>query len=254
MIKTVAIAASLALPTLVMGSAGAADLKVFLPVSLQHTADQVVPPFERSAGHKVTITYGTAGAVAAKVRDGEAADVLVSTRAQIDDLQTRGKIAAGSGVGIAKVGVGLLVRKGAPKPDIGSADAFKAAMLAAKAVSYTDPALGGPAGIYVAKLFDRLGIGVEMQKKTKLSGAGAAVSTTVVNGDADIGFIMINEILADARVDYVGPLPPAIQGYTPFAAGRVAGSGQQDAAQAFIAMLSSPDTLAVMQKLGFEGP
>jgi molybdate transport system substrate-binding protein len=232
--------------------ADAADIKALLPLSFQHSAEQLVPQFEQSSANKVKIEFGTAGAVANKVRNGEAAEVLISTAAQIQALQKDGKVVAGSNVGIVKVGVGVLVKKGAPKPDISTADKFKAAVLAAKAIAYTDPALGGPAGIYVAKLLDQLGVGAEMKSKTKLAGPGAAVSTVVVNGEADLGFIMVNEIVVDQRVELVGPLPAAIQDYTSFAAGVVAAGSQQEAGRAFIAFLSSPSSLAVMEKAGFE--
>lgn len=232
----------------------AAEIKGFFAGSLQHTVEKVIPPYEHSSGNKVTIAYGTAGGAAAKVKNGEPADLVAATAAQIDALQKDGKVAAGTVAPLAKVGVGLLVRKGAAKPDVSTVDKFKAAMLAARAISYTNPSLGGPAGIYVGKLLDQLGIGEEMKAKTRLSGAGAAVSTTVVNGEADIGFIMINEIVVDPRVDYVGPLPAPIQFYTTFAVGAVAASTQQEADRAVIAVLASPATLAVMKTLGFENP
>ena len=215
-------ALAVVLATSVIAPAAAAEITAFFPLSMEHTAHEVVPPFEKSFGHKVTIQYGTAGAVATKVRHGEIADVLISTAAQIDGLSKENKLVADSGFGLAKVGVGMLARKGAAKPDISSVDKFKAVLLASKGISYTDPALGGPAGIYVAKMLDQLGIGPEMKVKTKLSGLGAAVSTTVLNGEAEFGFIMINEILADTRVDYIGPLPASIQDYTRFAIGLVA--------------------------------
>jgi molybdate transport system substrate-binding protein len=232
--------------------AAAAEITAFFPLSMEHAAQEVVPPFEKSSGHKVTIQYDTAGAVATKVRKGDVADVLISTAAQIDGLSKDTKLVAGSGSGLAKVGVGMLVRKGAAKPDIDSVDKFKTVLLASKGISYTDPALGGPAGIYVAKMLDGLGIGPEMKIKTKLSGPGSAVGTTVLNGDAEFGFIMINEILADTRVDYVGPLPASIQDYTRFAIGLVAASKEQAAGGALIKVMTSPDTLAIMHRLGFE--
>src|SRR5262249_17282494 len=117
---------------------------------------------------------------------------------------------------------------------------------------YTDPTLGGPAGIYVAKMLDQLGIGPEMKAKTKLSGPGAAVSTTVLNGEAEFGFIMINEILADTRVAYLGPLPQSIQDCNRFSTGLVAVGKEQTAGNAVVRLMSSSDTLAVMRRLGFE--
>jgi molybdate transport system substrate-binding protein len=233
-----------------LSNANAAALKGLFPGSLKETVAAVIPQFEQSSGNKVTIVFSTAGAVATKVRNGEAADLAISSAPQIADLQKQGKVVTDQG--IAKVGVGVLVRKGASKPNIGTVDALKAALLSAKGISYTDPALGGPVGIYVAKLLDQLGIGAAMKLKTKLSGPGAAVSTTVVNGEAEIGFIMINEVLADPRVELVGSLPEAVQMYTQFAAGVIATSTQQDAANALSSDLASPSTLAIMKKLGFE--
>ena len=235
-------------------AASAGQIKGLFPLSMEKTAEAVVPQFERSSGHTVTIAYSTAGAVATKVRNGDAADVAISAASAIDALAREGKIAAGSALPLARVGIGMLVRKGAAKPDIGTVDQFKAALLAARTIAYTDPALGGPAGIYVDKLMEQLGIGGEMDRKTKLAGPGAAVSTAVVNGEADIGFIMINEIVADPRVELVGPLPAALQSYTVFAAGVVAASAQPQPARDLVTLLAAPATLVVMKRLGFEAP
>jgi molybdate transport system substrate-binding protein len=233
-----------------VGMTNAAEIKALFAETFRPTAAQVIPLFEKSSGHNVTIAFGTAGAVTAKVKNGELADVAITAAPQIDDLERQGKIAGGP-ITLAKVGVGVFVRKGAPRPDISTADALKTSLLAATIV-YTDPAAGGPVGIYVAKLLDRLGIGATMKPKTKLTKGGEANQAAVVDGEAEIGFNMINEILIDPRVDLVGPLPAPIQDYTTFAAGIVATSTQQDAGRALIGFLSSPDTLAVMRKLGFD--
>jgi molybdate transport system substrate-binding protein len=234
--------------------AGATEIKAFFPGSLKYANAQLIPQFERSSGNKVSASYSTAGAVVDKIRNGEVADVAVSAAGAMNQLMKDGKLASGSTNAIIKVGAGALVRKGAPKPDISTVERLKAALLAAKAISYTDPALGGPVGIYIGKLMDQLGIGPEMKLKAKLSGPGDAVSTTVVNGEADIGFIMVNEILADPRVDFAGPLPQPVQYYTTFTGGIVAASKQQDAARAFITFLSSPASRLALEKLGFESP
>lgn len=253
--KIIATIVTLGLTSFALISPAAADeITAFFPGSLKHANAQLIPQFERSSGNKVNAVYSTAGAVADKVRNGEAADVAVSGAGAMDQLSKQRKLQPGSTIALVKVGAGALVRKGAAKPDISTVERLKAALLAAKAISYTDPALGGPVGIYIGKLMDKLGIGPEMKRKTKLSGPGEAVSTTVVNGEADIGFIMINEILADPRVDFAGPLPPPVQYYTTFTGGIVAASKHQDAARAFITFLSSPATRAILEKLGFEAP
>jgi molybdate transport system substrate-binding protein len=175
----------------------------------------------------------------------------VTTAPQIDSLQSEGKIVPGSSVILAKVGVGIFVSKGHPKPDVSSVEALKAALLAAKSIVYTDPAAGGPVGIYIAKLLDQLGIGEQMKAKTRLTPGGEANHTAVVDGEADFGFNMINEMRADPRLELVGPLPQAVQYYTAFAAGLVSKSTQQDAGRALIRFLSSPSTIAVMRMRGF---
>src|SRR6266576_989941 len=118
----------------------AAEIKVLCAVALQPAMVALIPDFEKSSGHKVTIGYGTAGVVAERVQKGEAADIVISSVPLIDQLQAQGKVVAGSRVNIAKVGVGVFMRKGAAKLDISSADAFKRSMLAARSIAYPDPA------------------------------------------------------------------------------------------------------------------
>src|SRR5262249_40036808 len=128
-------------------TASAAEIKLLSASALRPAIDALIPDFEKSSGHKVTVAYGTAGAVADRLLKGDAADLVVSSVPMIDRLQAQGKVAGGDRGIVAKVGVGAFVRKGAVKPDIGSADAFKRAMLAAKSIAYPDPAGGGASGI-----------------------------------------------------------------------------------------------------------
>ena len=138
------IALGLALFGITAGStARAAEIKLLCAVALQPAMVALIPDFEKSSGHKVTIAYGTAGGVADRVQKGEATDMVISSVPLIDQLQSQGKVLAGSRVIIAKVGVGVFVRKGAAKPDLSSADAFKRSMLAARSIAYPDPAGGG---------------------------------------------------------------------------------------------------------------
>jgi molybdate transport system substrate-binding protein len=163
------IALGLALFGITAGSttARAAEVKLLSASALHPAIDALIPDFEKSSGHKITVAYGTAGAVADRVQKGEAADIVISSVPMIDRLQAQGKVVAGDRVIIAKVGVGAFVRKGSAKPDISSVDAFKRSMLAARSIAYPDPAGGGASGIYVASLLERLGIAVEMKPKTK---------------------------------------------------------------------------------------
>jgi len=199
----------------------------------------------------VTVSYGTAGAVADRIQKGEAADIMINSVPMIDRLQAQGQIVAGSRVIVAKVGVGVFVRKGAVKPDISSTDAFKRAMLAARSIAYPDPAGGGASGIYVASLLERLGIAAEMKPKTRLSTL-EALYASVASGDVEIGFNQISEILAQPTIELAGPLPPEIQNYTQFAPGIVTGSSQADAGRALVTFLYSPAAQAVLKAKGFE--
>ena len=232
-------------------TASAAEIKLLSASALHPAIDALIPDFEKSSGHKVTVTYGTAGAVADHVQKGEPADVVVSSVPMIDRLQAQGKVVAANRVIVAKVGVGAFVRKGAAKPDISSVDAFKHSMLAARSIAYPDPAGGGASGIYVASLLERLGIAAEMKPKTKLSTL-ATLYTSVASGEIEIGFNQVSEILAQPTIELAGPLPSAIQNYTQFAPGIVTGSGQADAARALVAFLYSPSAKTVLKAKGFE--
>ena len=235
-----------------IGHASAAELKCFFPIAVKTAMSELIPQFEASSGLKVTIEYGTSGSLTGRLQKGEAADVAIMLENQVDALQNQGKIVAGSRVGIAKSGMGVFVRKGAPKPDISSVDAFKHSLMAAKLIAYTDPAGGAAGGTYMAGLLERLGIAAELKPKTKLVAAGPPLDGGYVNGDGEIGFVQISEIMAEPRVELVGPLPAAIQNYTRYAAGIVAASKQQDAGRALIAFLSSPAARALMNAKGFE--
>ena len=247
------IALGLALLGITAGSTARADeIKLQCAVALHPAVDALLPDFEISSGHKVTVAYGTAGAVADRVQKGEPVDLIITSLPMIDRLQAQGKVVAGDRVIIAKVGVGAFVRKGAAKPDISSADAFKRSMLAAISITYPDPAGGGASGIYVASLLERLGIAEDMKPKTKLLPPTEKLYGSVASGDVEIGFNQISEILAQPTVELAGPLPSAIQNYTQFASGIVTGNSQTDAARALVTFLSSPPAQTVLKAKGFE--
>src|SRR5215216_4662972 len=233
-------------------TARAAVIKVLSASALHPAIDALTPDFEKSSEHKVTVAYGTAGAVADRVQKGEAADIVISSVPMIERLQAQGKLVAGDRVIIAKVGVGAFVRKGAAKPDISSVDAFKRSMLAARSIAYPDPAGGGASGIYVASLLERLGIAVEMKPKTKLFPPTEVLYASVASGEVEIGFNQISEILAQPTVELAGPLPSAIQNYTQFAPGVVSGSSQTEAGRALVTFLSSPAAQTILKAKGFE--
>ena len=230
--------------------AGAAEIKVVCPVAMKSAMDVLIGEFEHASGHKVSMTYGAAGPLLDRVQKGEAIDLVILTGVQIAGLIKQGKIVAASQADIAKVGIGVAVRPGAERPDIGSAAAFKRSMLAAKSISYVNPANGGSAGIYLAGMFEHLGIATEMKPKTVLVPGQATDS--VINGTAAIALTQMSEIVAEPKVELVGPLPAAIQNVTLYSGGVTADGKEPDAAGAFLKFLSAPATASALKAKGLE--
>ena len=230
--------------------ASAAEIKVLVPIGLKPAMIELIPKFEQSSGHRATVDYGTVGALAARIQKGEAADLVIASRQQIANLQKQGRIAEGSPADIAKQGVGVFVRKGAPKPDISSVEAFNRMLLNAKSIAHADPMRGGGTAVYVASLLGRLDIAADI--KSKITTFPPGVYDTIARGDVEIGFGGVSEIMADPSVELVGSLPAAIQNYTLFAAGIVANSKQQEASKALVQFISSPAAAAIMRAKGFE--
>jgi molybdate transport system substrate-binding protein len=230
----------------------AAEIKVLSPGSTEGAFSELIPQFEKASGHAVTIGYGPVGALAGRVGKGEAVDVAILSEPATEDLRNRGKLVAGSEVVVARVGIGAFVRKGDPKPDISSAEAFLLALTRARVIAYADPKLGGSTSILVGELMQSLDITGSIAPKTKLVPPAKPLLDLVAGGGVDLGFNPIAEILSDPRVELVGPLPAPVQKYTSYVASLVAGSQHEDAFKALIAFLASPEAAAVLQAKGFE--
>ena len=233
-------------------TATAAEIKVLTTGAFRQVVVALVPEFEKATGHKVVVDNGTVGQLQKRVDGGETFDVLVLSPKGIEDYIKGGKIVAGSEAKLAKVGVGVMVKEGAPKPDISSVEAFKQALLKAKTVGYIDPASGGSSGIYVANLLEKLGIADQIKPKARLQ-KGGHVSDLVKSGEAEIGIHQNSEIVGEAGVTLVGPLPADIQNYTTYAVGLSSAAKQAEAAKAFIKVLTGPSAAAVLKAKGMEG-
>jgi molybdate transport system substrate-binding protein len=231
--------------------AAAAEIKVLTAGAFKQVLLMLVPDFEKQTGHKVIVENDTVGALAKRIEGGEVFDLAVLTPAAVNDLSSKGKFVAGSRTNLGRVGVGVVVREGAPKPDISSVDAFKKALLAAKSVAYIDPAAGGSSGIYVAGLLDRLGVAAEVKPKAKLI-PGGAVAEHIARGEAELGIHQISEILPVKGVTLVGPLPADIQNYTIYAAGLGTHGKESEAAKALLKTLSGPAAADVLKSKGME--
>ena len=228
-----------------------AEVKILTAGAMKAVVLELVPQFEKETGHKAIVDNDTAGGITRRIEGGEVFDVVVSTPSSLNDLMAKGKVA--TRVLLARVGVGVVVKDGAPAPDISSVDAFKRALLAAKSVAYIDPASGGSSGIYLSGLFEKLGIAAEIKPKAKLK-QGGYVADLIASGEAELGLHQISEILPVKGVKLVGPLPAEIQNYTTYAAGPAPDSKQFDAALKLIALLGGPSADSVLKARGMERP
>lgn len=231
--------------------ANAAEIKVLIAGAYKQVVLALVPAFEKQTGHKVAVDNGTTGQLKKRIDGGEAFDLLVITPAAIDELTKAGKLAVGSEVKLASVGIGVVVKEGAPKPDIGTVEKFKQALLAAKTVAYIDPKSGGSSGIYIDKLLVKLGIADQIKPKERLK-QGGHVADLIVSGEAELGIHQISEIVPVKGAALVGPLPQEIQHTTTYAVALSASAKNKDAAEAFIKTLAGPDAAAVLKFKGME--
>ena len=187
--------------------AKAADVNAISGGAFKQVLTALVAQYEKESGNKVNVTYQTVGQHLKLIASGEETfEVAVLTPEAIDGLIKEGKVVSGSRADLAKTGVGVVVKAGAPLPDISTVEAFKHMLLAAKSVAYIDPAAGGSSGIYVAKLLERLGIAKEVNAKAVLV-HGGAVADHIADGEAEIGIHQISEILPVKGATLVGPLP-----------------------------------------------
>jgi molybdate transport system substrate-binding protein len=232
--------------------AKSAEIKVVSGGAFKQVLTALAAQYEKESGNKVEVTYQTVGQHLALIRDGkEEFDVAILTPEGIDGLAKDGKVVTGTRADLAKVGVGVVVKAGAPLPDISTDEAFKRALIAAKSVAYIDPKAGGSSGIYVAGLLKRLGIADEVNAKAVLV-QGGAVADRVADGEAEIGVHQISEILPVAGVTLVGPLPADIQNFTVYAAGVGATAKDAAAAKDFVRFLTGSHALPIIKAKGME--
>ena len=234
-----------------IGAAQAAELRVLCTVALAPVYDEIIPVFERATQHKVTVIYATSGAVVDRIRNGEMADVLITSRAGIESLLESERLVAASRADLAKAGIGVAVRKGAPKPRLDTVDSFRALLLSAKSIAHGNPANGGVASAHLVKVFERLGVADEVRAKAVLGGPGM-VAPAVAKGAAEIGMTQVSEILPEPGVDLAGPLPAELQNITPYAGAVVADSREPVAASALLQFLASPAAAAMLRARGME--
>jgi molybdate transport system substrate-binding protein len=235
-----------------MAPASAADLKLLTAGAFKSVAQELVADFERKTGHKVTIENDTAGGVARRVRDGEYVDVVVMPPGAMAPF-LGSKLIESSAKPLARVGIGVSIKQGAPVPDISTVDAFKQSLLKARAIAYTDPASGGTAGTYLANLFEKMGIAAELKPKTVLVKGGLA-GEKLLSGEADIAMQPSSELLAVPGTVLVGPIPLEVQTYILYSGAVSAAARNQSDADALLRSLWGPDKEPILKKKGMQLP
>jgi molybdate transport system substrate-binding protein len=244
-----AVAAMLGASTLMFAETTRADeIRVMASNAFKEAYLELVTQFEQASGHKVVTSFVGSADIMKRMKAGESADLLILAGGSVDELIKLGKVVPGSRVDLAKSGVGVAVRAGAPKPDISSGDALKRALLAAKSIGYSS----GPSGAYLAGLFQRMGIADELKPKIKQTPPGVAVGDLIARGEVEIGFQQVSELLPIAGIDFLGPLPSDIQQFTVFSAGLHVSAKEPRAAKALVQFLTSPASVPVIKKKGME--
>jgi molybdate transport system substrate-binding protein len=230
------------------GTARADEIRVMASNAFREAYLELVPPFEQASKHKVVTSFVGSADIMKRMKAGESTDLVILAANSVDELIELGKVVPGSRVDLAKSGVGVAVRAGAPKPDIRSGGALKLALLAAKSIGYSS----GPSGVYLAGLFQRMGIAEELKPKIKQTPPGVAVGDRIARGEVEIGFQQVSELLSINGVDFLGPLPPDIQQITVFSASLHVSAKDPGAARALVRFLTSPAAVPVIRKAGME--
>jgi len=207
----------------------------------------ILPEFERAQATSPDITWASTNMLMDEIGNGATGDLAILTDEAIDTLIRAGKVVAGSRVDLGRSAIGIAVRAGAPKPDIGSAQALKAALLAARSISYSKT---GISGVYFPTVLERLGIADAV--KIVIPPPGTPVGEVVARGDAELGVQQISELLPVAGIAIVGPLPVELQKLTVFSAGLFVGAREPEAAKALVTMLTAPVARALYERRGME--
>jgi molybdate transport system substrate-binding protein len=234
-------------------SVEAAELRIISTGGARAVMSALVPEFERKSGAKVQIDFGTPGNMRDRLVQGEPADAAVAIAAVLPDLEKAGRIAPGTRMEFAASYVGVVIRAGARKPDVSTAEGVKAAVLAAKTMALSDPKAGTQLGATFLGATDRLGFGGDARSRTKfILGPGSDVAEAVAKGEADLGVTLISEILPVAGAELAGELPSTIMPPTVMHAFLVSGAKDPETAKAFLDFLRSPDARKMIEAKGMK--
>ena len=232
--------------------ASASEIKVFSTIGVQAALEELAPKIEAATGNKLAITWGTAAILVRKIQAGETADLYVLTGQGLADLIKESKVAPGSEADIASSGMGVVVKHGAPRPDISTPETYKQTLLNAKAIAYSDPASGGASGVFFAKTLERMGIADQMKAKTKHPPPSGNSAKLVVSGEAELAVQQEPEVISVEGVDIIGAPPGDLNNIKSYAAGISPNAKDPDAAKAVIKLLKTPEAAAVYKARGLK--
>ena len=248
--RTLEITAAAAL-IVAAGAAPAAEIDAMITTAMKTAIEELAPPFERASGHTLRVVYGPSGGLARRFNGGEGADLILVDSKVLDELIKQGKVVAGR-TDVARTGIGIAVRKGAPKPDVSSADALKRALLAAKSIGHTAPAGGGVTAAHIIGVFEKLGIAAQVTPKVKLAAGGpdGRVSVLISSGQVEIGLQLVSELMSNPEVEVIGMLPPELQLIATMSAGITTAARQPEPATALIRHLVAPAAITIYKSKG----
>jgi molybdate transport system substrate-binding protein len=228
--------------------ASAAEVNVFSTIGVRAVLQELGPQFERASGHKLIMTFDVANALKRRIEAGEKFDVAILTVPVMDDLIKQGKIVADTRIDVARGGLGLAVRTGAPKPDISSIEALKKALLSAQSIAYPKEGL---AGTNFVRIQERLEIADNIKSKAKLT-AAEGPANLVARGEAELAVHIIPELLAVPGVELLGPFPSQVQSYLVLPGATGANAMEPQAAKELLKFLTGPAAISVMKSKGYE--
>ena len=230
------------------------DIRLLSTTAMKTTFDALTPQFERASGCKLVVAYGPSAQLKKRLAEGEATDVTIMTAEGIDELTRQGKIVAGSRLDIVRSSIAVAVQKGAPRPDISTAETFKQSLLAAKSIAMSNPVGGGTSGAHLAKVFERLGITEALKPKMIFGPGGPAglIGNYLVRGEAEIGIQQESELMAVHGIDIIGMLPDEIQAISVFSLGTHTGATNSAGGKALAEFMRPPAAQAVMTEKGLK--
>jgi molybdate transport system substrate-binding protein len=232
-----------------VAAAQTSEVRVLASNGIKAVVEDLLPQSEHAIGHTISVQYRPTVALKQEIDAGEPFDVVIVTVESIAQLSKEGKTVGGEGTPISRVGVGIGIRKGAPRPDISTPEALKRAMLGAKAIAYGSIGASTP---YILRMFDTLGIADTMKAKTLLFDTSDGTNGAVAEGKADFGITLVSEILPVKSIELLGPFPDAFQGYVRFSAAVSANAKNPEAAAALIKFLAGPAALPSIKARGMQ--